>query len=163
MVGSGLDHDGEGGVLYSQMNKVYRYTIPAILLGALLLAMVAFYNGYPLVFGDSASYIGSHDPRRTHWARPVFYSLFLLPFHLELSLWPAMAAQCLLMAHLIWLTQRVLCGHVNLAAYGLLMLWLTLCSDLPWLTAWDHARYHDAVGGDRLISTGFLPGSSEPL
>ena len=82
----------------------------AIAAGAFLLCWPAFYNGYPLLYGDSASYLETLDPRKAHWARPVFYTVFLFPFHWRLWLWPTIFAQALIVAHLVYVVLRATCG-----------------------------------------------------
>jgi hypothetical protein len=109
-------------------------TALAILAGALLLCWPAFYNGYPLVYDDSASYLDTVDPKKAIWARPIFYTLFLRPFHLHIWLWPAIFAQSLILAHLIYVVARVICGRLAPELYLLLMLAQALTM-LPWLTS----------------------------
>jgi hypothetical protein len=109
-------------------------TVLAVVAGALLLAWPAFYNGYPLVYDDSASYLDTVDPRASSWARPVFYTWFLRPLHLHLSLWPPVFAQSLILAHLVHVAVRVLYGRAANGAYLLTMAALALTM-LPWLTA----------------------------
>jgi hypothetical protein len=109
-------------------------TALAIAAAALLLCWPAFYNGYPLTYDDSASYLDTIDPRAAIWARPIFYTLFLRPFHLHIWLWPAILAQSLILAHLIHVVARVTCGRLAPQSYLLLMFVLALTM-LPWLTS----------------------------
>jgi len=46
------------------------------------------FNGYPLVFSDTGTYLSQAVHHYLGWDRPVFYSLFLLPLHLTLTTWP---------------------------------------------------------------------------
>jgi hypothetical protein len=113
-----------------------RYATPlAIVAGALLLCWPAFYNGYPLLYGDSASYLETLDPRKAHWARPVFYTVFLFPFHWRVWLWPAIFAQALIAAHLIYLVLRTTCGAGRPEAYLATIGVLAACSSLPWFAS----------------------------
>jgi hypothetical protein len=113
-----------------------RYAVPlAIAAAALLLCWPAFYNGFPLVYGDSASYIETLDPRKAHWARPVFYTLFLFPFHWRVWLWPTIFAQSLLVAHIVYVSMRTTCVTVRAEAYLGVMAALALFSSLPWFTS----------------------------
>jgi hypothetical protein len=114
----------------------HRYAIPLAIAGAaLLLCWPAFYNGYPLLYGDSASYLETLDPRKAHWARPVFYTVFLFPFHLRLWLWPTIVVQALIVAHLLYVVQRVACGTVRPEAYLCTVGVLAACSSLPWFAS----------------------------
>lgn len=104
----------------------------AILTAALLLCWPAFYNGYPFAYGDSASYLDTLDPRKAFWARPVFYTLFLFPFHWRLWLWPAIYVQALIMAHLLYLVLRGLCPAIRPETYLGLVGIVAALSSLPW-------------------------------
>ena len=80
----------------------------AVLLGAVLLLWPAFWNVYPLVFSDTGTYLTQAIHRYLGWDRPVFYSLFLYPLHLQQTLWPPIIAQAVLAAWLLDLLRRVL-------------------------------------------------------
>ena len=66
-----------------------------VLLGALFLAWPAFYNGFPLLYPDSMTYLGDgrtvaravflHQLSDYYGVRSFFYSLVILPFHWNLS------------------------------------------------------------------------------
>ena len=107
----------------------------AILAAALLLCWPAFYNGYPLLYGNSASYLETFDPRKAHWARSVFYSAFLFPFHWRTWLWPAVFVQALVVAHLVYVVLRVTCGSLRLGAYLGTIGVLATCSSLSWFAS----------------------------
>ncbi|HYE51589.1 MAG TPA: hypothetical protein VEB20_18470 [Azospirillaceae bacterium] len=109
--------------------------ILSVLLAGIVLAWPAYWNGYPLLFTDSASYIGVLNPWGQHWARPIFYSLALWPLHLGISLWPVVVAQGVLMAHLLWLVLRVVGGTVKPGVFALAVLLLAVGSSLPWYAA----------------------------
>jgi hypothetical protein len=79
----------------------------AIGLAALLLVWPAAWNGYPLVFADTGTYLGQALMGYVGWDRPPFYSLFLQALHWRLSLWPVVIGQGLLVAHLLHLVLRV--------------------------------------------------------
>ncbi|HYC05661.1 MAG TPA: hypothetical protein VED40_20380 [Azospirillaceae bacterium] len=104
----------------------------AILLAGLVLVWPAFWSGYPLVFSDSASFLGVMNPWGQHWARPIFYSLALIPFTLNWTLWPAVVLQGVVMAHLIWLTLRTLGGGVRRPVFAGVVLLVAAGSSLPW-------------------------------
>lgn len=106
----------------------------AILLAGLLLAWPAAWNGYPLVFADTGTYLGQALLLYAGWDRPVHYSVFLHMLHWRVSLWTVPLAQGLIAAHLLHLVLRVLglCGpRPLLLAAGL----LAMASGLPWLAA----------------------------
>ena len=45
-----------------------------ILLGAALLLWPALWNGYPLVFSDTGTYLSQAINHYVGWDRPIFYS-----------------------------------------------------------------------------------------
>ncbi len=107
-------------------------TLPA---AALLLAWPAFWNGYPLVFADTGTYLGQTLLRYLGWDRPPFYSLFLLATSGRASLFLPVAAQALLTAWLLGIVLRV----QGLAGNGVPLLaaaaGLALLTGLPWFVA----------------------------
>ena len=99
--------------------------------GALLL-WPALWNGYPIVFADTGTYLSQAIHRYAGWDRPVFYSLFMLPLHLTLTVWPVVAAQALLAAWVLWLVVRVLAPAVSAVAF--VTGWPAVVGTwLPWL------------------------------
>src|SRR6185503_11210648 len=83
-------------------------TLAPILLAAALLLWPAWWNGYPLVFADTGTYLSQAIERYLSWDRPIFYSLFLLPLHMTVTNWPAIAAQCILVVTVLHLVRRTL-------------------------------------------------------
>jgi O-antigen/teichoic acid export membrane protein len=112
-----------------------RRSVVPILLSAALLLWPALWNGYPLVFSDTGTYLSQAIEHYLGWDRPVFYSLFLLPLHLTLSTWPAVAAQALLAAYTLHLVRRILLPAIS--AWWLLpgVGFLSLATALPWFAA----------------------------
>lgn len=108
-----------------------------IALAALVLAWAALWNGYPILFSDSGTYIRAALERRYYPDRPIFYSLFILPFHLGLTLWPIVAAQCIAAA---WVIERAtaLLPDDTLAGRGgiriAMLAVLAFATGLPWST-----------------------------
>jgi hypothetical protein len=106
----------------------------AIGLAAMLLIWPAIWNGYPLVFADTGTYLGQALMGYVGWDRPPFYSLFVHALHWRLSLWPVVIGQGLIVAHLLHLVLRAQRqpGPVPLvlAAAALAML-----TGLPFVTA----------------------------
>lgn len=85
----------------------------AILLGGILLVWPAFLNGYPLVFSDTGGFLHQTLGPLMLWDKPWVYGPFLHLFHWRLTLWLPLAAQALIVSHLLWLAQRALRGEAT--------------------------------------------------
>jgi hypothetical protein len=109
--------------------------VGAIAGAAVLLLWPAALNRYPLVFSDTGTYVSQAVERYLGWDRPVFYSFFLLPLHLRLTLWPAIVAQALLAAHTLYLVLRAFAGPGRLWAVPAVAGLLAALTALPWVTA----------------------------
>ena len=112
---------------------------------ALMLAWPAFYNGFPLLYPDSMTYLDDgrivaravflHQLSSYYGMRSFFYSLAILPFHLNLTPWPVVALQCLLVAWVLRLTLRAVAPRLGEAYYLLLVLLLSLFSSVAWFSS----------------------------
>lgn len=110
-------------------------TIAPIILSAALLIWPAVWNGYPLVFSDTGTYLSQAIEHYAGWDRPVFYSLFLFPLHMTLTTWPVIAAQAMLTAHTLHLAHRTLCPSASPWWLPPLAGALTVTTSLPWFVA----------------------------
>jgi hypothetical protein len=90
------------------MSEMGRSRPWALIAAGLLLAWPAAWNGYPLVFADTGTYLGQAIQRYLGWDRPPHYSIFLHLLHWRLTLWTIPIAQGLIAAHLLGLVLRVL-------------------------------------------------------
>ena len=106
-----------------------------IMLSAAVLLWPALWNGYPLVFSDTGTYLSQAIEHHLGWDRPVFYSLFLFPLHMTVTTWPAIAAQALLVTHTLHLARRALLPEVS--AWWLLpgVGCLAIATALPWFAS----------------------------
>ena len=117
----------------------------AVLLGALFLAWPAFYNGFPLIYPDSMTYLSDgrvvakalflHQFSGYYGVRSFFYSLVILPFHWNISPWPIVALQCLLVAFVVWLVVRSIAPRHTVARYLILILGMSLLTSASWYAA----------------------------
>lgn len=112
-----------------------RGSIAPILVAATPLTWPALWNGYPLVFSDTGTYLSQAVEHYVGWDRPPFYSLFLLPLHMTLTTWPIVAAQALLAAHTLHLARRA--AYPGATAWWVvpLTIMLAITSSLPWFVA----------------------------
>jgi hypothetical protein len=107
----------------------------AVPAAAALLLWPAAWNGYPIVFADTGTYLTQAIQRYAGWDRPVFYSLFMLPLHLTVSVWPVVAAQALLTAWVLWLVCRTLLPDPSAIAFLGGIAALSVCTWLPWIVS----------------------------
>ena len=100
-------------------------------LASLVLLWPALWNGYPLVFSDTGTYLSQAIQHYLGWDRPAFYSLFLYPLHMCITTWPAIVAQA---AITVWLLRLLLPrrGWWGVAALACL---LAVISPLPFVVA----------------------------
>jgi hypothetical protein len=102
--------------------------------GTVLLCSAAIYNGYPLVYFDSGSYLRAFIELHNLPDRPVLYSIFLGLLHWRFSLWPVVIAQSALTVFVIERTIAYAIPRAPAAfTLGGLLL-LTLTTSLPWFT-----------------------------
>ena len=126
-------------------------TALACTLAAAMLLWPALWNGYPLVFADTGTYLSQAIEHYAGWDRPIFYSLFLLPLHMTLTTWPAIAVQALLVVHVLRLVRRTLLpdasvwwllplagahGHRDRRCPGLWPSSCRTCSPACWCLCW---------------------------
>jgi hypothetical protein len=107
-------------------------TVP---LAAAFLLWPALWNGYPIVFADTGTYLTQAIHRYAGWDRPVFYSLFMLPLHATVTLWPVVIAQALLTAALLRLVCRVLLPRLPAPVFVAGVALLAAATWLPWLVS----------------------------
>ncbi len=93
------------------------------------------WNGYPLVFSDTGTYLSQAIEHYVGWDRPIFYSVFLLPLHMTLTTWPAIAVQALLIAHMLHLVRRTLLPEVSAWWLPPLTGALSVATSLPWIAS----------------------------
>ena len=113
--------------------KLLLYRILALFAAAALFALVAFCNGYPLVYHDTGLYLLSSHELYVPADRPIFYGLFLrLARGFSNSNWTAVWAQGLVLAYLNRaLMQAAAPGH-KLRSYFAVCFILALGTSLPW-------------------------------
>jgi hypothetical protein len=117
----------------------------AVVAGALFLAWPAFYNGFPLLYPDSMTYLDDgpivaravflHSPSGYYGVRSFFYSLGILPWHWNQTAWPIVALQCLLVAWVLWLVVRSVAPLHTVGRYLILVGLLSLLTSAGWYAA----------------------------
>lgn len=109
--------------------------VAPILLAAASLLWPALWNGYPLVFSDTGTYLSQAIERYAGWDRPLFYSFFLLPLHLTITTWPVIAVQALLTVYTLHLVRRALWPDASPWWLLPIVLLLAVTTSLPWFVA----------------------------
>ena len=77
-----------------------------VLSGALLLSSHALYNGFPLLYSDTGTYIAACMDGFIPRDRPLTYSYFIRHLSLKETLWIPMFLQCILVSWLTWMAFR---------------------------------------------------------
>src|SRR3972149_5980708 len=85
--------------------KINYKTLFVSIIGAISLLGFAFYNGYPIVYSDTSTYIASGFTLQPPVDRPITYGLFIWLTSLNgSSLWIVVFVQSLIISYLILLT-----------------------------------------------------------
>src|SRR3712207_4846891 len=108
--------------------------IAAVVVAAAMLVWPGFWNGFPLVFADTGTYLGQALLIYMGWDRPPFYSVFLFATHWRLTLWGPVLAQGLIVAHLLAVALRAI-GRPNPWLLLPVAFALSVLTGLPWLAA----------------------------
>ncbi len=113
-----------------------------VLAGALMMTWPAIYNGFPLLYPDSMTYLNDgpviarklflHQSSSYYGMRSFFYSLGILPLHWDVTVWPIVAFQAILMAYILWLVVRSILPQRTVASYLILMAALSALTTLSW-------------------------------
>jgi len=106
------------------------------LLSTLLLLWVAFYNGFPVVYSDTSTYLASGFDLETPADRPITYGLFIMLTSLHgISLWIAAAVQSFMLAYILFLVFRHISGIRNYAVPAFISIFiLSIFTSLPWIS-----------------------------
>ena len=117
------------------MRRIAASPAAIVALAALPLLWPALWNGYPLVFADTGSYLTQVSHLYFGWDRPVFYGVFVFLLSWTVTTWPVIFGQCLMTAWVLHITQRALFARV--AGWTLIPLTalLSLVSALPWFAS----------------------------
>lgn len=117
----------------------------AVFAGALLTAWPAFYNGYPLFYPDSISYL--EDGRLVaralflgkfsadYGGRSFIYCLGILPLHWNSTPWPIVGLNALVTAYVIWLVVRSILPRQTITGYIALVVPLSMLTGLGWFVS----------------------------
>ena len=113
-----------------------RLVYPALIISTLFLLIPAFYNHYPLVNPDTATYLASGFKPETPFDRPITYGLLTRLFSLNgLSLWLVVFMEAFIATSLIFkIVQQVVRVRYYLAGMCV-VLFLSVCTSLSWVVS----------------------------
>lgn len=118
--------------------QVNKKAILPVIIGALVLLCAAFFNGFPIVYADTSTYLDSAFQFETPFDRPITYGLFLRFASLNgLSLWFVILTQALILSGLIYLFLKlILDSSINRNRFFIgLMFFLALLTSASWTTS----------------------------
>ncbi len=102
------------------------------LFSTFILMLPAFYNGYPLVYSDSGTYISSGMEMFVPADRPVLYGLFIKYCSLQLSLWLVVMVQAFIVQFAIWHLCKLFNKDLKKSIYLSLLFILSWFTGLGW-------------------------------
>jgi len=111
--------------------RVGLVTCTIVLSMTLLFLLPALYNGFPLVYGDSASYLLRYAPEGS-----IGYYIFNRIFDMRVSPWPGIVLQSLIVSWTIWQFVSALFNIADFPRMFLLAAFLTVATSLPWFVSW---------------------------
>ena len=114
------------------MNNIRFFTTLSI--GTLILSIVGFYNGYPLVYSDTGTYIYSGFDGFIPNDRPIVYGLFLKLISLKYSTWFVVIIQNFATALILHQTIKLFRFNKGIfhAIYFTTLLFLALFTGIGW-------------------------------
>jgi hypothetical protein len=115
---------------------IRRFAIPScfLLTGLLLLLWPALYNGYPLVYSDTGTYLLSSVTLQSFPDRPIGYGIFIRIFGWQATTWPVIVAQGLIIYCITLRVTRLFFIRCRLFHLTILA-FLAGISSLPWYAA----------------------------
>lgn len=104
-------------------------------LGLLFLIWPALYNGFPLLYSDSGTYLNSSIDLVPPNDRPIFYGYFLRITAMQAVLWIPIIVQGVLSFWIIHLTvKRILTRHTRIITLSFALI-LSILTGIPWYTS----------------------------
>lgn len=142
-----------------------------LLFGSILLLTAALWNGFPLLYADSSTYIASGFTVDTPVDRPMMYGLFIrLTSFNGISIWVTIFIQCFMVSYLVFITIRDFTRFDTNKTYLAVMLVISFLTALPFVTGQIladvfmpicflsivHILYNDKLSRTSLIGLFFL-------
>jgi hypothetical protein len=105
------------------------------IIGAFTLIIPALYNGYPLVYSDTGSYIMNGMNLTLPNDRPIMYGLFTNIFSLHFSLWLVIFAQSFIVFYVLWQISKLAIKSISKSYFILSMAFFSWFTGLGWYTS----------------------------
>ena len=105
------------------------------LLAAFTLLIPAFYNGYPLVYSDTGSYVASGMDLVIPEHRTIMYGLFIRFFSFNFSFWLVVFAQSLIVSYVLWHITIVINKTISKRLFLIGLALLSWFTGLGWYTS----------------------------
>ncbi|MCC6186456.1 MAG: hypothetical protein IT256_04820, partial [Chitinophagaceae bacterium] len=109
----------------------FDYKLPVtILLSAFVLMFFAFFDNFPIVTGDTGSYISSGFSLKPPIDRPIFYGLFIRFTSLGASVWLTVFVQCFILAYVViqFLRKSIVgISNMHILAIVIFLSFFTIC------------------------------------
>jgi hypothetical protein len=108
----------------------------SLLVSTLLLLWVAIYNGFPIVYSDTSTYLASGFEFETPADRPITYGLFIFISSLGgQTLWLTTFLQSLIIAYVIYLVVKYFSNTKSPSLSTIVFVFLlSFISSLPWIS-----------------------------
>lgn len=103
-----------------------------IFTAAFILSCISLYNGYPLVYSDTGTYIYSGFEKVIPNDRPIFYGLFIKLFSFKTSLWFTVLIQNLITSLALFECFKLLPVRQNHKDFIISTIALTLITPIGW-------------------------------
>jgi putative flippase GtrA len=124
-----------------------------VLLLTAALLWPALYNGFPLVFSDTGTYLATFRERLVPIDRPVYYGLFVGPVARVFGLSALPVVQAFAVSYVAWLFYRWLAPAAP-AKFGIVLVaTVALFTPIAWLSSW---LMPDFLGGLVILGTVLL-------
>lgn len=118
--------------MYRLLNSVWFYLI----VSSFAMLWVAFYNGYPIVYSDTSTYLSSGFEFETPFDRPITYGLFIyLTSFAGSTLWFTVIIQSIITSYIFFLLFKYFAKTKTPILHSLIAVFiLCLLSSLPWIS-----------------------------
>lgn len=109
--------------------------VVAVLSGTLMMMWPAIYNGFPLVFSDTATFVYTAFTFTPPMDRSIGYGIFVRFASLGISLWGVVLMQALLLTYLIIRSSQIFSAKIQPHIVFLILSTLALLTPAPWFVS----------------------------